>query len=737
MQTSMLRILSMLMALSSIIFTVQAQYLPTSFPFGSGNPNGFHRGDDIQNPMPGQGWTVIYNGSDTIPKWSSLITMPFPYWFNNELRSSLKVSNTGIITFDTSFVNIPKDTSISLPKSGYPNSAIYMLGLSSRQNQASIILNPSARTPMIRTRIFGFAPNRQFWISYTGFSFMHSTSQFTSICNWSIMLEESSNFVYVIDHSTFSFAISQNGIRPDTTNIGLSIGLQINDSTGVMLGQRVGSQVLNPRLGMQYDFTADDNAYHVFRPKDAIPRFDLSIASITLGELTAGSKNGIDIPVEVRNNGSDTVKSFRLRLDIENDTIIDSIHQSLLAPGASLQLRTAIWSPKQSKRYRLSAWCDSINENNPDEYSVNDTAKTITAYMVNPPKKNVLIEQFTSTNCGECPRGITAIDTALSVNPGALHIAYHLDDSLALNRADTLSASFATSAGAIMVDRGYYPNISSTLGFTLPRNSAFLEGKPIIDALQISKSAPTPAEVNINTVFHNPSRTLTCTITSTFEAEVSGDFRVNAMIVQDSIIGGLELDQANTMSGDSTIPIWGNQPQKISNFQHKHVARMFLDEAGIFGVPDSVASDTQIGKKYACTFTTVLPADMNIQTVTAIGFLYEYNPDPLFGRILNAASIPIKSVITNVQESISGSDFALFPQPANDFVTFQVHIPSGNSRIEVYSLLGDLVFGEDIQHSVDGQFIGSIDVSAFPSGIYSFRIKHGEYAQAQVLRVLR
>jgi hypothetical protein len=89
------------------------------------------------------------------------------------------------------------------------------------------------------------------------------------------MLEESSNFVYVIDHSTFSFEISQNGIRPDTTNVGLSIGLQINDSTGVMLGQRVGSQVLNPRLGMQYDFTADDNAYHVFRPKDAIPRFDL------------------------------------------------------------------------------------------------------------------------------------------------------------------------------------------------------------------------------------------------------------------------------------------------------------------------------------------------------------------------------------------------------------------------------------------------------------------------------
>ena len=55
----------------------------------------------------------------------------------------------------------------------------------------------------------------------------------------------------------------------------------------------------------------------------------------------------------------------------------------------------------------------------------------------------------------------------------------------------------------------------------------------------------------------------------------------------------------------------------------------------------------------------------------------------------------------------------------------------------MYSLLGDLVFGEDIQHSGDGQYIGSIDVSGFPSGLYSFRIKHGEQVQSQSLRVMR
>jgi len=147
---------------------INAQYIPLSYPSGSGNPNGFHRNDDILNPMPGQGWTIIHNSSDSIPRWVSTVSIPFPFWFNNQQRGAVKISNNGIITFDTSFANIPSDTSITLPKPGYPNSAIYMLGLSSRQNQASIILNPSARTPMIRTRVFGFAPNRQFWISFTG-----------------------------------------------------------------------------------------------------------------------------------------------------------------------------------------------------------------------------------------------------------------------------------------------------------------------------------------------------------------------------------------------------------------------------------------------------------------------------------------------------------------------------------------------------------------------------------------
>jgi hypothetical protein len=733
----MLRLLSILFIFTAIIISAQAQYLPLSLPPGSGNPNGFHRSDDIQNPMPGQGWTIIYNASDTVPKWTPPISMPFPFWFNKELKATIKVSNTGIVTFDTSIVNIPIDTSVTLPKAGFPNSAIYMLGLSARQNPASIILNSSARNPMIRTRVFGFAPNRQFWISFTGFSFLHADSNYASLCNWSIMLEESSNFIYVIDHSTFTFKVSPNGIRPDTTNIGLAIGLQVNDTVGVMLGSRIGSQVLNPRLGMQIDLSADDNAYHVFRPKDAIPKYDMSVADIMLGELTAGSIDGIEIPVIVRNNGSDTVKSFRLRMRIDNDSIRDTVYQTTLEPGQQAEYRTTLWNPNQSKRYRISAWCDSINGDNPDEFVINDTMSVITAYMVNPPKKRTVIEQFTSTICGDCPRGITAIDTTLKAYPDALHIAYHREDAMSINRADTLANAFEAVSGSIMIDRAIYPGIAPGITIQVPRNSAFVQGKPIIDAVSISHSNPTPADVKIATVFHNPSRTLTCTITSTFEADVFGDFRVNTILVQDTVIGNAEYDQSNTMAGDTLIPIWGNASAKIQDFRHVNIARMFLDDAGIFGVSDSIPFDVQIGKGYTTTFMKVIPPEFNFRSLSAIAFLYEYNPDKTFGKILNAASIPIQSVITSIDETSLKTGMMIFPQPASDIVNLQLQNAQREIRIDIISLLGDTLISQDYHHDGSEQFISRMDISALPSGIYSVRITNGEQMITQYLRVIR
>lgn len=734
----MYRILLLLTAFLMVQPFINAQYIPLSYPAGSGNPNGLHRNDDIQNPMPGQGWTIIYNAADTLPKWTNPITMPFPFWFNKIQRGALKVSNTGIITFDTNSVALPADTSVILPKKDFPNAAIYMLGLSSRQNQASITLNPSARIPMIRTRVFGFAPNRQFWISFTGFSFMHSKTQYASICNWSVMLEESSNFVYVVDQSTFSYETSQNGLRPDTTNIGLSIGLQINDSVGVMLGERIGSTVFNPRIGFEADFTSEDNAYHVFRPKDAIPVNDMSVSDVQLGDLTAGSKSGIPIPVIVRNNGSDTVKTFRLRYAQDNAKPVDTSFSIIIPPSQTASCTTALWSPKLSKRYQLTIWCDSINGNNPDEYVVNDTAKILTAYMVNPPQKQILVEHFTSPSCGECPRTTTSIDSAIQNAVDVHTIAYHIGDGpMNMKRSDTIALLYEAKAGDVMIDRTYFKDLSRNAVVSVPRNSAFVQGKPIVDALRSVRSNPTPVDLRLYHVFNNPTRTLSSTLYATFEAEVSGDFRINAMLVEDSVQGDSRYDQSNAMAGDTTIPIWGNAPSSINGFSHRNVARMILDSSQINGTPDSMAYDTQIGKTYTCSYTKILPSTLNIQKLNLVAFILDYNPDPVFGRVLNTISSPVRKNITTIDENVANESVIIHPQPATDMIMLQCMLPEGSATLEIHSMLGTSMHSEHVFHSGDPTFVFQHDVSSYPAGIYVITLKSNGKQMHQTMRIVR
>lgn len=737
-QTSMAFIFLLLSALCISMPNINAQYIPLSYPAGSGNPNGFHRNDDILNPMPGQGWTIIHNSSDSVPKWVSTTPLPFPFWFNKQQKSSVKISNTGIISFDTSMQDLPSDTSITLPKMGYPNSAIYLLGLFSKQNQASLMLNQSARAPMIRTRMFGTSPNRQFWISFTGFSFLHEVQNKVSICNWSVMLEESSNFIYVIDHSTFTFDISQNGLRPDTLNIGLSIGLQVNDTVGVMLNGRTGSKVLNPRIGLEPDFKGDDNAYYVFRPKDAIPKYDLSIAKIGLGDLVAGSASGILIPVTISNNGSDTIRSFRLRYAVDTLKPRDTILNTIIPPESQVSTFTALWNPKKSKRHTLTMWCDSINGNNPDDYTVNDTARVTAAYMVNPPKKTVLIEHFTSPSCGDCPRTFTAIDTAIKNANDVNTIAYHIGEGpMNIGRSDTIAMDYEANLGSIMIDRTYFPSLSRDIVLSVPRNSAFVQGQPVLNALEIARSTPTPLDLRVYHVFHNPTRMFSCTFYSTFEAEVSGDFRVNALILEDTITGGAPFDQANEMSGDTLIPIWGNTPSSIEGFKHTNVVRMILDSSSTIGTVDSISFDTQIGKTYTCSYSVKIPSEFNIQRLNLQGFVLDYNPDKVYGKVLNAIVSPLRKSITSIEEVPSNDQLSIVPQPATDNMMITGVLTEGLVKIEIHSLLGIPILKESMHHSGDAMFVYQQDVSMLPAGMYMITLNNNGKSLHQTIRIVR
>ena len=219
----------------------QYYYLPAQ----AGNPGGLN--NDTEKPfltdMAALGWADV-QGTSSTDVWSSNQTIPFSFTFNGSGKTSYKVSTTGILTFDLTATSVPSSSNGGLPSTSIPDNSICLWGL-----------EVSGNNDHIGSKTFGTAPNRQHWISF--FSASNPTSSQTNYTYWSIVLEESSNKIYVVDQ--------QNRRAPDYT-----IGVQFSSASAVF---HPASPSVSAIAGRSVT-TPADNVYYTFSP-GAQPGFDL------------------------------------------------------------------------------------------------------------------------------------------------------------------------------------------------------------------------------------------------------------------------------------------------------------------------------------------------------------------------------------------------------------------------------------------------------------------------------
>ena len=203
-------------------------YIPASAP---GNPGGINTDNEYPNGsgLPA-GWTVILGPSNSSPTWSSVETIPFAFNFNGNPVTQYKVSSTGVLTFTTNTVTVPGATNAVLPDPGIPNSSVMVWGIQGTGSNDNIV-----------TKTFGNTGSQQHWIffsSYTAGSWSY----------WSIVLEEGSDKIYIVDqrHST-------------SANPQITAGIQIDGSTATMVA---GSPTLSNVAGA--DASPADNHYYEF-----------------------------------------------------------------------------------------------------------------------------------------------------------------------------------------------------------------------------------------------------------------------------------------------------------------------------------------------------------------------------------------------------------------------------------------------------------------------------------------
>jgi hypothetical protein len=378
---------TLLMALfAGLALNAQIYY---QLPPLAGNPGGYNTPADGEQPVIAGATQIL--GQSLTPAWSPNQTIPFSFQFNSVVESSFKVSSTGVLTFTTSAASVPTSTPAVLPSASIPDKSIMTWGIEG-----------VGANDAIATKVYGSAPNRQLWIMFLSYSVRGATAGSSNWTYYSIVLEEGSNGIYIVDQRINL----GNGID------GCTIGVQINSVTAY---QVAGS----PNVAHLSNDVPDetDNKHYSFLPGPQ-PQYDLKGVKVNNPDVLNSAAAPFGPSIEVFNYGTQTVTSATANYTLNNGAMVSAPVTGLnIAPLTSANVVSSSgWTPTPGV-YVLEMWLSNLN-GNVDEKPANDKASKEIWVGPGLTPRVPLMETFTSSTCPPCVPANTKMEQIFAANPG-------------------------------------------------------------------------------------------------------------------------------------------------------------------------------------------------------------------------------------------------------------------------------------------------------------------------------
>jgi thiol-disulfide isomerase/thioredoxin len=446
----------------------------------------------------------------------------------------------------------------------------------------------------------------------------------------------------------------------------------------------------------------------------------------------------IDIKGIITNAGGNIINTIDLIWTDGINSYTDNLTNLNLAPGLSYNFTHAdqltMTTPGSAN---ITVNIDLVN-NNIDPNLTNNTLSALANAVTYIPTKRVVFEEATGTWCGWCPRGAVGLETLAQNYPGsAIGIAVHNGDNMTVSAYD----------GGMNV--GGYPS-----GHV---DRAILDVDPGQFTSYYSDriNVISPVDISATAIFDPATRMIDINLSAEFVATLSGDYRFNAVILEDEVG---PFSQANYYSGGGAGPLvspisgfdWTTATDPV-NVIFDHVARAIL--GGFDGTANSIPSAITAGSIHTFNYTHSLPATENENKVHVVGMVI----DNVSGEILNAVSVALSGFtpaswdcVNNAcidpgtglgQYSSLGSCDALcnvtvinenaeleiniYPNPVKDVLT----IDGIYNSVNIYDVFGKLVLTSQTQKI--------IDVSTLNNGVYMLEINTEQAVKTKKITVAK
>jgi len=354
------------------------------------------------------------------------------------------------------------------------------------------------------------------------------------------------------------------------------------------------------------------------------------------------------------------------------------------------------------------------NVNGGTDEDANDDAKTVVIDPIVPaPGKVVFGEEATGTWCAWCVRGHVFMEYMAETYPDQwIGVAVHNNDPMT----------------DIEYDAGIDPFISGWPMALVDRNSGGIDPSSFELALLDRISEAPAADISIeNIAWDWETREITFDVQATFNADLTGDLRLNAVIVENGVTGTSSgYDQVNAYSGNSNGVMGGYEnlpdPVPAADMVYDHVGRAIL--AGWDGTVNSVPSSVSDAEVVTQSYTYTIPEAYDETEIHIVGLLI----DQADGAVLNAGEESIATLV-EVEESKFNRSIAIYPSPSNGIVYVR---NAENTNITIYNILGGVV----AQGDVNGSLV-SFNLTREPKGTYIVRITEGNKVQTQKIVISR
>ena len=359
------------------------------------------------------------------------------------------------------------------------------------------------------------------------------------------------------------------------------------------------------------------------------------------------------------------------------------------------------------------------------------------------PVRKVLIEEFTTASCGNCPMMSQYIRTWHEANAAnTIMVSIHEGSGVDAMSSSTTAAIFNAMhptggwfAPAVMIERAIYPSTGGE-AYLSCYQSWGSPGGPGVDTIATRlMNEPPIVDVEISGTYNSISRMLDASVSATFLLPVAaGDWRINLFLVEDSVVGWPGLGPFTGWDQHCYDATWANtyyngmfDGTSIIGYPHRHVMRnSFL---GNFGAAGVIPSIPVTGTTYTTSASLAVDTAFHDDHLSLVAFVSHYGATKADKYVLNANDIRVSGNFATgfLFPDESQTFFDLYPVPASRFVRLAYALSNTEkATITIHDAEGRLMRSFSAERTATGSRELTISTEGFSPGIYFVKVSGNE-----------